>query len=35
MTIEELLAYLTGQAQPPGSHPVDMSVADVLWPVSR
>lgn len=35
MTIEELLAYLTGQAQPPGSHPTGMTLADVLWPVTR
>lgn len=34
MTIEELLAYLTG-SPPPGSHPTDLTLADVLWPVTR
>ena len=33
MTIEELLAALTGQP-PPGSHPVDQTLADLLWPVT-
>ena len=33
MTIEELLAALTG-TPPPGSHPADMTLADLLWPVT-
>lgn len=33
MSAEELIGYLTGQQTPPGSHPVDQTLADLLFPV--
>ena len=33
MSIEELIAYLTG-THPPGSHTADMTLADLMFPTT-